>query len=461
MALHDIPIYRRDWNNTEFSPGKGVLIVSMSILNIFMLLGNTISIVTIVKSPSLWKCTSYWFVFNLAITDTTIALTIFPLNIVWEIYGPWPLGKSACRFITFADNNFSTVSAYSIVLVSIDKYLYITDAIHYHHRMTKRLTVILIFTVWIGVTVFTCVSLFTGILESYFAEEAGNCVFIMKDSHAVAAAVISFFIPLAVLCFTSSRIICIANRHLKRIHATPSFSYTDEQSKISTFDEVTFSTKMTKLSIAPQRKSISVIPLRKNGTILEASESKEPQTVLGANETKKQNTILEASEIMEEHTVLETNGANMQNTSSTEVKTVNHEKNNNIHKLSFESNRTENRGSHRKLKSSDSCPEFQKRTSIPKTQRSAKHFCKLFGTVNIVIIFFILMFAPLYVTLMIDVGCHCIKPWLYEDVLTVLCRSHALVNPIIYIVTDRKYKAAFKKVWKKICKTSANTSAPQ
>ena len=82
MSLHDTPIYRKDWTDIEFSPGKGVFIVSMSILNVFMLLGNAMSMVTIVKSPSLRKRASYWFVMNLAFTDTMIAVTIVPLNIV-------------------------------------------------------------------------------------------------------------------------------------------------------------------------------------------------------------------------------------------------------------------------------------------------------------------------------------------------------------------------------------------
>ena len=420
MSLHDTPIYRKDWNDTEFSPGKGVFIVSMSILNVFMLLGNAMSMVTIVKSPSLRKRASYWFVMNLAFTDTMIAVTIVPLNIVWEFYGPWPLGTSACKFITFADNSFSTVSAYSIVLVSIDKYIYITDAIHYHHRMTKTLAVILIIGVWICVTVFSCVSIFTGILESHFAEEEGNCIFFMKDSHAVAAAVISFFFPLVVLCFTTSRIFCIANRHLCRIHATPSFSYTDGGSRQSTGEE-NVSTKITKLSLMSKRNSIAVIPVRNNGTVFSKASS---------NETKQQNT------------------------SSMEDQNIKYENNVKVNKQS-ESNQSENMGHHRKLKSRNSCPEFQQRNSKPRNQGTKRLFCKLFGTVTIVIFFFILMFAPLYITLMIDVVCHCVKPWLYEDVLAVLCRSHALVNPYIYIVTDRKYKAAFSKVWKKRCRISA------
>ena len=375
------------------------------------------SIVTIVTSPSLRRCVSYWFVLNLALTDTTIALTIVPLNTVWEFYGIWPLGTSACKFLTFADNSFSTISAYSIVLVSIDKYLYITHAIHYHYRMTKRLAVILILGVWICITTFSSVSIFAGILSSHYEEADGNsCIFVMKDSHAFAAAVISFFIPLALLCFTTLRIIHIAKRHLQRIRATPSFSYTDEVSRQSESDG-TVSTKVTRFYQISKRKGISVFPYwNYSGTILKAA----------SNITKQQTT-----------------------TSTTDAINPQCEQNKQL-----VLNVSENTRQQEQIKTVSSCQSFQQRSSLSRGLGTRRPFCKLFGTVTIVITCFILMFAPYYITLMIDVSCHCVRPWLYEDVLVVLCRCHALVNPYIYISMDRKYKAAFRQMWKRIRRIS-------
>ena len=228
MTSHaDIPIYKKDWTDTTFTPGKAFLVVSMSILNVFMLLGNIASIVTIATSSRLRKQVSYWFVLNLAITDTFISVTVVPLNTVWEYYGIWPLGKKACEFVTFADISLSTVSAYSIVLVSIDKYIYITHAIQYHNHMTKRVALILILIVWTGVCIFSSISIFAGLASSYFEETLPNtCIYVMHDTHVVPATVITFFIPLLILSYTTSRIICIAKKHIKRIHATPSFSGT-------------------------------------------------------------------------------------------------------------------------------------------------------------------------------------------------------------------------------------------
>ena len=216
------------------------------------------SIVTITTSCSLRRQVSYWFVLNLAVIDALISLIVVPLNTVWEYYGIWPFGKQACKFITFADSSFSTVSAYSVVLVSIDKYMYITHAIQYHNRMTRRLAFILILGVWISVCIFSSVSIFAGLSSSHFEENITNtCIFAMKDAHVVPTTIVSFFIPLLILCFTSSRIICIARRHIKRIHATPSFSCTEIVLDESTCVRTT--TVKADYGDKSKRKSISIV----------------------------------------------------------------------------------------------------------------------------------------------------------------------------------------------------------
>lgn len=420
MGLHDTPIYKRDWNDTEFSPGKTVFVVSLSILNVFMLLGNIMSIVTIAVNPSLRRRVSYWFVLNLAITDTVISIIVIPFDIVWEYYGNWPLGTSACKFVTFADNSFSTISAYSIVLVSVDKYLYITYAIHYYSHMTKRLGLSLILAIWICVGVYSSVSNFAGLASSHFEEDIEDtCIFLMKDAHAIVAAVFSFFIPLAILCFTTSRIICIAHRHIRKIHATPSFSYTEAVSEVSVC-EGSNSTKVTNIQL-PKRASISIIPC----------SNKEPDFRDSTNSTK-----------------LKTAGSSM------DLTNVQFDKN----KLSVLKN-LKNTQQHERLRAVKSCPTLEKMKSSSRSTPKGKPYCRIFGTVTIVIICFILMFAPYYIALMIDVGCHCVEPWIYEDILTVLCHSHALVNPYIYISTDRKYKTAFKNILKKLCRIPCSGNA--
>ena len=538
MGLHDTPIYKKDGNDTAFTSGKAILVVSMSVFNVLMLLGNTVSIVTITTSPSLRKQVSYWFVLNLAVIDMLITVTVVPLNTMWEYYGTWPLGGHACKFITFADNSFSTVSAYSIALVSIDKYLYITYAVHYHDYVTKRVALILITGVWISVSVFSSVSIFGGFSSAYFEEEITNaCIFVMKDTHAIIAAILSFFIPLAILCFTTARIISIANRHIKRIHATPSFTYTEVVSDESTCTSARNS--FTKVTSNPnaKRKSFSVFQSSNDTGIIfnisgisskmsEAASSNLPsacQTEPALMPSSRTEPTITSQgnqpRITQYATELTSHGTEPTTLHETEPTTTSHGTDQTITSLGIEwtisyvteptitpprteptirlhdtepkptttqrieptdlsiglskqLNPIEPRNAkivsnfglsncdrvnqslekQRRLANFTSCPTLRKTFSSSNCKSKSQHHCKLFGTVTIVIAFFIFMFSPFYIALMIDVGCHCISPWIYEDILAVLCHTHALVNPYIYILTDKKYKQAFKHLWKKRCK---------
>lgn len=45
-----------------------------------------------------------------------------------------------------------------------------------------------------------------------------------------------------------------------------------------------------------------------------------------------------------------------------------------------------------------------------------------------------------------DIFCHCVAPWIYEDILAVVYNLNSLVNPFIYTMTDRPYRAAVKRL---------------
>jgi hypothetical protein len=78
--------------------------------------------------------------------------------------------------------------------------------------------------------------------------------------------------------------------------------------------------------------------------------------------------------------------------------------------------------------------------------RKRTSYCKPFGTVVIIIVLFLIMCAPYWVATGSDIFCHCVAPWIYEDILAVVHTLNSLVNPFIYIMTDRRYRAAVKKL---------------
>jgi hypothetical protein len=84
--------------------------------------------------------------------------------------------------------------------------------------------------------------------------------------------------------------------------------------------------------------------------------------------------------------------------------------------------------------------------------------------VILVIAMNIIMFAPYWFASVINLGCLCIPPLVFEDYLAVFYYMHSLVNPFIYMATDRRYKKAIRfilarsRCWQTISHTKKRPS---
>ncbi|XP_041364414.1 D(1A) dopamine receptor-like [Gigantopelta aegis] len=358
------------WRNnnaaTVLTTEKIAAIIIVTILNIFMLIGNTVSIVTIVKTPSLRNQTYYWFVLNLAIVDLVNSMTVVPIHTVWEAHGPWPFGQVFCNFVIFLDMAFSALASYSTVLVSLDKFVCITKPFLYHHNNASMAAIISVIAVWVVWLTFSAISVFAGIARDPFLDRnltyrMDPCNFVMTDSYAISSAIVSFFIPLIIIVFTSIKIVCVVKRHICRIAANKLSPILDD---ISSGNDRT-----------PQKGT--------EGSQLSIIFTRKLQQTTNASQT---------CDISQSVT-----------TESTSSKRL-------------------SKGFH------------PHRRTFP--------LCRAFGTVMIVTVFFILMFAPYWFAAIIDVGCNCIPTYIFEDYLMVFYYMHSLVNPYIYMATDRRYKKA-------------------
>nr|KAG5713565.1 hypothetical protein BaRGS_024613 [Batillaria attramentaria] len=138
----------RDPTDTVMDAQKITLLTILTTSNVLMLFGNGMSIYIILQSHSLQKHTYYWLVLNLAVLDLLNSLIVVPLNIIWEFHGKWPFDQMLCDFEIFLDTGFSVIAAYSTVLLSLDKYLYITKPFFYHHYIGQKMTVGSIVVTW-------------------------------------------------------------------------------------------------------------------------------------------------------------------------------------------------------------------------------------------------------------------------------------------------------------------------
>ena len=397
---------------------KIVIISIMTTSNVFMLLGNSFSVCIIMCSRTLRRHTYYWLVLNLAVLDLLNSLFVVPINIVWEFYGNWPFTQFLCNTEIFFDLGFGIVATYSTVLLSMDKYLYIARPFLYYTYMGPKATVTNILAIWVVWMTYSAVSVFGDLARSTKAYKyefpLDDCNFVLKHTYVITSFVLVFLIPMVILIFTSTRILCVARQHFRRIRdnnnlpnmVTASHDSTDASPK----RESSASEDFFNLSKTSQNDPKS---LNKQETII--NNNAVHATNVTVRQTQQPENTISASRATASKEILP--GASMKN------------------------------------KNNPNKPQVRKNTAAKRTSRA-------FGTVILVVVFFVIMFAPYWIASVINVACVCIHPMVIENYLAVFYYMHSLVNPYIYMATDRRYKKAIRQLlakcgWHKRCKRSS------
>ena len=128
-----------------------IIIVKSIFLCIFIALGivgNCTVIVSIQKYQKLQTIPNF-FVFNLAIADLLFSLTGMPMILVTTICGKWVLGDFICKLNGLLNSLFCTTSIWTLVMISVNRYLSVAKAHDIKKIYTVRKTYLIIGGVWI------------------------------------------------------------------------------------------------------------------------------------------------------------------------------------------------------------------------------------------------------------------------------------------------------------------------
>lgn len=191
------------------------VIVSISYVTIMIvsLLGNGIVCYLVQCAPK-FRSVRNLFILNLSIGDILVTLLCVPFSFISTlILQYWPFGEEMCRMVSYFQAVSVFVSAYTLVAISLDRYLVIINPLR--PRMTKSQAKIIIGVVWF-VAVFTAlpVGLMTQLFQpSEWYDFCGLHVcseqWTSPDLHffyTVVLAILQYALPFLLLVFTCSRI---------------------------------------------------------------------------------------------------------------------------------------------------------------------------------------------------------------------------------------------------------------
>ncbi|KAJ8266798.1 hypothetical protein GJAV_G00134800 [Gymnothorax javanicus] len=204
----------------------------LSLLILTTLLGNTLVCAAVTKFRHLRSKVTNFFVISLAISDLLVAILVMPWKAATEIVGFWPFGSFCNVWVAF-DIMCSTASILNLCVISVDRYWAISSPFRYERKMTPKVAFVMISVAW---TLSVLISFIPVQLNWHKAAAAvskgfvkpngtfqnlppDNCDSSLNRTYAISSSLISFYIPVAIMIVTYTRIYRIAQKQIRRISA--------------------------------------------------------------------------------------------------------------------------------------------------------------------------------------------------------------------------------------------------
>ncbi|XP_066498912.1 D(1) dopamine receptor [Hoplias malabaricus] len=203
----------------------------LSALILWTLLGNVLVCAAVLRFRHLRSKVTNTFIVSLALSDLLVAVLVMPWKAAAEVAGYWPFGAFCNIWVTF-DIMCSTASILNLCVISVDRYWAIASPFRYERKMTQRVAFIMIGVTW---TLSVLISFIPIQLNWHKAraesarsadvdadaEEVDasrdDCDSSLSREYAISSSLVSFYIPVAIMLVTYTRIYRIAQTQIRRI----------------------------------------------------------------------------------------------------------------------------------------------------------------------------------------------------------------------------------------------------
>ncbi|CAL8279608.1 unnamed protein product [Merluccius merluccius] len=201
-------------NSTAGHPDMEVTkTVALSIVMVAFLfcgvLGNVLVILSVVCHRNL-RSVTHFFIANLAAADLLLSTAVVPFSAVSEALGRWVFGRAFCTAWAALDVLCCTASILSLCVISVDRCLAVTYPLRYPAMATERRGLAAVVLLWVVSAALSVVPLF-GWKESR-PEDDTACFITEEPGYALFSALVSFYVPLAVILAMYCRVYVVAKQ---------------------------------------------------------------------------------------------------------------------------------------------------------------------------------------------------------------------------------------------------------
>ncbi|XP_055679384.1 neuropeptide SIFamide receptor-like isoform X2 [Lutzomyia longipalpis] len=123
-----------------------VYCVAYAIVFTVGLIGNSFVIAVVMRAPRMRTVTNY-FIVNLALADILVIVFCLPATLMSNIFVPWMLGWLMCKTVPYVQGVSVAASVYSLIAVSLDRFLAIWWPLKL--QITKKRARLMILCIWI------------------------------------------------------------------------------------------------------------------------------------------------------------------------------------------------------------------------------------------------------------------------------------------------------------------------
>nr|XP_012778208.1 D(1) dopamine receptor-like [Maylandia zebra] len=199
----------------------------LALLIIWTLLGNFTVCAAVYRYRHLRAKVTNVFIVSLALSDLLVAVLVMPWKAVAEVAGFWPFG-GFCKTWLACDIMCSTASILNLCVISVDRYWAISNPFRYERSMNRRVASVIIGVTWTVSVVISFVPVQlnwhraeigdpTGENPAHYGSSIDSCDSSLSRTYAISSSLISFYIPVAIMIVTYTRIYRIAQMQIRMI----------------------------------------------------------------------------------------------------------------------------------------------------------------------------------------------------------------------------------------------------
>ncbi|KAM9496293.1 trace amine-associated receptor 13c-like [Clarias gariepinus] len=199
------------------SPAVYILLyVCSAAVVLLTLCGNMLIIISVFHFKQLHTPTNT-LVLSLAMSDFLIGAFVMLPVLIWTIESCWIFHTGYCICLMMASFFLGNVSIYNIALISVDRYLALSNPFFYTNTISRQKMCIVVYSNWSLCLLYVMALLhFNGNFMG-FVPCPGQCFLLLGEVWSVIDLVHSFIFPLFVIIILYTLVFVIAKKHATAI----------------------------------------------------------------------------------------------------------------------------------------------------------------------------------------------------------------------------------------------------